>query len=294
MSPGMRETLLSGEALANLLLPAPAAETRAEEEGIASAMPSSKQKKKRKSISSGGAFTAKKAKSKATKQRAADVQQPAFEAAQDSLDAIGEPMQQVPAAQGLLEMHANSMQIQGEEEQPAAEQDAILMEASAGKQQQDVAAYKIHQPAYHAEESSEDAMAGQWWLPQGGFLHHEEIKFAPAPERTDFGSLDLEAAYEHTPTSHDTTAAIARANFSPEAAVGAAEPAKRGQQQQKFGGADDGDEARAEELAIEIMETLTPKPARIDEQREGVRPPGVSPPGVDRRLRRPPEWAGRA
>ena len=75
MSPGMRETLLSGEALANLLLPAPAAETRAEEEGIASAMPSSKQKKKRKSISSGGAFTAKKAKSKATKQRAADVQQ---------------------------------------------------------------------------------------------------------------------------------------------------------------------------------------------------------------------------
>ena len=46
MSPGAEAMLLSGEWAANILLPASEAETRAEEEGIASAMPSNQKKKR--------------------------------------------------------------------------------------------------------------------------------------------------------------------------------------------------------------------------------------------------------
>ena len=135
MSPGAMETLLSGEAAANILLPASAAKMRAEKEGIASAVPSSKYRIKRKIIPSDGDRTAQKAKAEQQTQRDASVPRLAFKTAEKLPGAIGVPQQQVPAAQELLEQHANGMQISGEEEQPAAEQDAIQMEASAVNQQ---------------------------------------------------------------------------------------------------------------------------------------------------------------
>ena len=162
MSPGATETLLSGEAAANILLPASAAKMRAEKEGIASAVPSSKYRIKRKIIPSDGDRTAQKAKAEQQTQRDASVPRLAFETAEKLPGAIGVPQQQVPAARELLEQHANGMQISGEEEQPAAEQDAIQMEASAVNQQQDTAAPKILQPVHQAEEPSVGDMAGQW------------------------------------------------------------------------------------------------------------------------------------
>ena len=257
MSPGAAETLLSGEAAANILLPVSAAEERADKDGIAAAKPKYRIPK-RKVTFSDSVHTAPKAKAEQPKQRAASVQQPAFEAATGSPEAIGEPKQQEPAENDLLAVHAFSMQMHGVEEQPAAIQDAIQLEASAEKQQQDSAAPKIYQPAQQAVAQDEDAMAGQWWLSQDGFLQQEEIKFASVPERMDFGATVPEAASGEVAT-HETTAAIDVANFSPEMAVAAAESAERMQQQQEFGGADDGNSARAEELAEEIMGMLTPE-----------------------------------
>ena len=226
------ETLLSGEAAANILLPASAAKMRAEKEGIASAVPSSKYRIKRKIIPSDGDRTAQKAKAEQQTQRDASVPRLAFKTAEKLPGAIGVPQQQVPAAQELLEQHANGMQISGEEEQPAAEQDAIQMEASAVNQQQDTAAPKIHQPVHQAEEPSVGDMAGQWWLPQDSFLQQEEIKFPPAPERVDFGLFDPEAL-QGEEAAQEATTAVARAEFSPAAVEAATNSALSMQHQQQ-------------------------------------------------------------
>jgi len=235
MSPGAVGMLLSGEAAANLLLPESAAETRAEGEGIAQAMPSNKHQKKRLSPSSGGVQTAQKAKATAKKQRAASAQQLAFETTVDSPARSGELQQQATAAQDVLEEHANCMQIRSEEEQPAAEQDTIQQAASAEKQQQDTAEWEIYQPIHHAVEPSEGTMEGQWWLPQDGTTQHEGINFASVQQEVNFGAANSETLPEATAAQESTTV-DARADFSPLAADSATSPALHVQQQQQQSG----------------------------------------------------------
>ena len=136
---------------ANILLPASEAETRAEEDGIASALPSNHGKKKGNSPPSGGTQKAKKAKTKS--QRAASVQQLTFVAREDSPAAAEEPQQPVAEAQDVDE-HGRCLLIRSEREQEAAEQEAG-QQAAPVMQQQDTVAQDIFQP--------DQPVRRHWW-----------------------------------------------------------------------------------------------------------------------------------
>ena len=121
MSPGAAGMLLSGELAADILLPASVAETRAEEECIASALPPKQKKKKGRTPPSGGEQRAKKAKTET--QRAASVQQLAIADREDSPPPEYR-WQQLVTEEQVRDEFGRCMQMRKEQEQRAAEQGA--------------------------------------------------------------------------------------------------------------------------------------------------------------------------